>query len=1069
MTLGPPPAPPAPVELDADQQRVLAHPGGPLLVLGAAGSGRTTTMIETAVARIRAGAPADSVLVLTFSRRSANEVRNRIATRLGEVAVPPPVMTVHGLSHSLVRRFTDPEDPRELRLLTAPEQEFRLREVLAGMRPEVARWPEELTAAVGTRGFAAELRAVFARARQLAMDPEDLIEAGRRAERPEWVTAGEFFAEYLDVLDGEGVLDYDELVHRTRLLLADPVIGEQVRAEIGCVLIDDLHDLDPAQIALLRSLSKPGASRLAGAEVIAFADPDQSVYAFRGANARAALDFPDTFTDVHGQPAPVVVLGTNHRQAERLVSVQRLTGSRIPLPRPLPQEIVAGWRNPAIGRSGVNGKVEVLTFDSPGAEADHIADLLRHAHLQEGLGWSQMAVLVRNGRAALPGLARALVAAGVPVEIAGDEIPLAQEPAVQPLLLGLTVAAGQGGPDPDQARRLLTSPLGGLDAMGVRRLGRMLREAERIELAGARLPRPSDELLAECLVDTTLLQSCPDGQDRRRALALAALLGKARERIAAGAGAEEVLWLLWNGTAWPKRLAEAALRRDDPARAADRDLDAVVALFDLARRSQERSGDRGVANFEEEVAGQQIPADTQREGDLRGGAVRLLTAHRAKGWQWPLVVVAGVQEGVWPNLRRRGTLLEADRLSPEGLGPGTDPVSLLSEERRLFHLACSRAEDRLVVTAVTGTEGEGDQPSRFLTDLRTGPEHRGGRPRRPLNLTGMVGELRRAVLDPGLSPGLRSAAAARLATLTDHVPAADPSRWWGMAPRTEADDPITAPDAEVRLSGSALEMLLSCPRRWFLARKARGDKPVGSAATIGSVVHAVLDEAAHSDLALDDLAGLIERVWQQIPMQAIWFGRAELERIHEALERYVNWHPSRGREVVGTEVAFDVVVPVSDDRVRLTGSIDRIERDGDGNLYVIDFKTGKKAPKKEAMLEHSQLGVYQLALLSGAAADLVGPDPVLAGAELVYLRDAKGRRDPLSPKVMWQASITEVPWPNEHSAETATEQTWIHQQLTEAARRLRSEEFPAIRNGACRICAFLADCPAQSTRTAVVK
>lgn len=1054
--------------LDDDQQRVVAHPGGPLAVLGAAGTGRTTTLIETAVDRIRAGAPAESVLVLTFSRRAANEARNRIASRLGDAAVPPPVMTVHGLCHSLVRRFTNPEDPRELRLLTAPEQEFRLREVLAGMNPGVARWPDDLAAAVGTRSFAAELRAVFARARQLAMDPEDLIEAGRRADRREWVAAGEFFAEYLDVLDGEGVLDYDELVHRTRLLVADPAIGDQLRGEIGCVLVDDFHDLDPAQIALLRGLTKPGPTRLTGAELIVFADPDQSVYAFRGANTRAALDFAEAFPDVHGHRAPMVVLGTNHRQARRLVDAQCLTSARIPLPRALPDDLVTAWKQPATGRVGERGAVEVLTFDSPGAEADHIADLLRHAHLQDGLRWSQMAVLVRNGRAALPGLARALVAAGVPVEIAGDEIPLAQEPAVQPLLLGLEVAAGQRAPDPDQARTLLTSPLGGLDAMGVRRLGRMLREAERVEFAGAQLPRPSAELLAECLVDPTLLDACPPGRERDRARALGDLLRRTRERVEAGAGAEEALWVLWNGTGWPNRLAEAALRRDDPARAADHDLDAVVALFDLARRSQERSGDRGVENFGEEVAGQQIPADTQREGDLRGGAVRLLTAHRAKGSQWRLVVVAGVQEGVWPDLRRRGTLLEADRLTPEGLGPGIDPVSLLAEERRLFHLACSRAADRLIVTAVTGTEGEGDQPSRFLTDLRIDLDHRSGRPRRPLNLTAMVGELRRAVLDPDLSPGLRSAAAARLAGLTEHVPAADPSRWWGMAARTEADEPVTLAGQPVRLSGSALEMLLGCPRRWFLTRKARGDKPVGSSATIGSVVHAVLDEAAHRDLSHDDLAGLIDRVWQQIPMQAIWFGEVELSRMYEALERYIAWHPARGREVVGTEVPFDVEVLLSDDTVRLVGTIDRIERDGNGHLHVIDFKTGKSLPTKDAMREHSQLGVYQAALLAGAAADLVGPSPVVAGAELVYLRVQDGKGGPY-PKVLSQASITERPWPDDEGApETSSERSWIHQQLARAARQLRAEEFPATRNSACRFCAFAPDCPALNTRTAVV-
>lgn len=1064
LVLGPPRPHPAPVALDAQQRLVVQHQGGPLTVLGAAGSGRTTTLIETAVARIHAGTPADEVLVLSFSRRAAQDVRNRIAARLSGVALPPAVLTIHGFCHSLLRRFADPEDPRELRLLTAPEQEFRVREVLAGIPPELANWPAELSAAVGTRSFAAELRAVFARARQLAMDPEDLIEAGRRAQRPEWVAAGEFYAEYLVVLDAEGVLDYDELVHRTRLLLAAPASGERIRGELATVLVDDFHDLDPAQIALLRSLTRPSAHRRSGAELIVFADPDQSVYAFRGATPRAVPEFIEATR--HGDTRAVIALGTNHRMSARVAGAVQGTRRRIPVPAGLTSEVLDAWREPEVeSRSGL-GQVEVLTFDSPGAEAAHLADVLRQAHLHDGVAWSQMTVLVRNGRASLPTLARELVAAGVPVEIAGDEIPLAQEPAVRPLLWALDAAASPTGPDVDQARRLLTSPLGGLDAMGVRRLGRMLRAADRIENA-EELPRPSADLLRECLHDTTLLDACRPSPERDRARALADLLAAARTSIQDGAGAAEALWILWNGSSWKDRLEATALHRGDPARSADRDLDAVVALFDLAGRSQERSGQRGVATFSEEVARQQIPADTQREGDLRGGAVRLSTAHRVKGAQWSLVVVAGVQEGVWPDLRRRGTLLEADRLSTDGLGPGIDTATLLAEERRLFYLACSRARDRLVVTAVTGTEGEGDQPSRFLAELGVAPQHRSGRPRRPLNLNALVGELRRASVDPDVAPGVRTAAAHRLARLADHVPAARPARWWGTLARTVAETPVTHPELPVRLSGTAIEMVLECPRRWFASRQARGDRPVGVAATVGSVVHAVLHEAAQGHVSHDDIVAMVDRVWDQIPMEAVWFGAVEQEEIRLALGRYGTWQAAFGRTIVGSEVPFDVTVPVGNDQVRLVGTIDRIERDTDGGLHVIDFKTGRRAPRAVDVIDHSQLGVYQLAVLAGGVRDLVGPNPQLASAELVYLRVPARSGDPL-PKVMRQASLQEVPWPAELAELAGEAPTWVHRQLAQAAEQLRSEEFPAVPGKQCDYCAFSTDCPALGRRTQVV-
>ena len=155
----------------------------------------------------------------------------------------------------------------------------------------------------------------------------------------------------------------------------------------------------------------------------------------------------------------------------------------------------------------------MITCTTAGAEAEHIAEILRGAHLRDGLGWDEMAVLVRSGRATIPGLTRALMAAGVPVEVAGDEIPLAADPAVRPLLLGLQIASREGSVTTDEAQGLLTSPLGGLDSMAVRRLGRSLREAERADLGGTALPRPSAELIALSLTDPDQLAECAPGPE----------------------------------------------------------------------------------------------------------------------------------------------------------------------------------------------------------------------------------------------------------------------------------------------------------------------------------------------------------------------------------------------------------------------------------------------------------------------------------------------------------------------------------------------------------------------------
>ncbi|WP_231920124.1 ATP-dependent helicase [Microlunatus soli] len=1060
--------------LDPAQQQVVDHPGGPLLVLAGPGTGKTTTLVETAVHRIsERGLGAEKVLALTFSRRAAADLRNRIASRLGRSVTSPRAMTVHAFCFALIRRFVAVEGSTDrvgLRLLTGPEQEFRVREVLQGsLESGKVRWPESVTRAFGTRGFAAEVRAVLAKARQLGMDPEDLVEAGQAAGRPEWISIGEFFDEYLDVLDAEEVIDYAELVHRCRILLTDPDILATLRQEIGCVLIDEFQDTDPAQVRLLHALAGDGR------EVIAFGDPDQSIFGFRGAEARGILDFPGRF-GVGGEPAPVIALPTNHRSGVALQAATRGLADRLGIQRALTPTVLQAFRRPTSADDLPRGAVEAYTCVTAGAEAEQIADLLRRAHLHDGLDWSQMAVLVRHGRQRIPGLTRALTAAGVPVEVAGDEIPLAAELATRPLLLALRVAAAVSPLQVEEAQLLLSSPLGGLDSMAIRRLGRMLRQAERAELGDTGLPRRSPELIRDALADPTRLDDLPEVAEVDAARRLAGLLTDVAAEITGGATAEEALWSLWTGTDWPDRLRADARVGGDTGQRANRDLDAVLALFDVAGRSEEISGLRGVTGFLAEVEAQQIPADTRNEAAVRGAAVRVLTAHRAKGLQWPLVVVASVQEGSWPDVRRRGSLLEADRLSRHGLADSAPPAARIAEERRLFYVACTRASRRLVVTAVEGTDGENDQPSRFVSELGVQVRRLAGRPRRPLSLTALIGDLRRVGVDPQTPPRLQSAAAARLAILADAeddhqrplAAAARPGRWWGMRGQSEALVPVQSAKAPVQLSGSQLASLLGCPRQWFLSRKAHGESVRGTAASFGSVVHVLAEYGATQELDADTIAGHLDSIWDQLDFDANWLSATERIEAESALERFALWQSARSdRELLGTEVPFSCTVTLGSERVRLTGTADRVERDGLGRIRIVDFKTGRRPPTAADIAVQDQLGVYQLAVAEGAFAEVTGPDAEPGGAELVYLRLPEGK-GPL-PKVFEQASLHDVPYPVAPEGDGPPEHpTWVHQRLADAARIVRSEEFHAQVGPACRYCPFRSSCPAQSDGRQVV-
>ncbi len=994
-------------------------------------------------------------------------------------------------------------------------------------------------------------------------------------------------------------------MHRAVLLVNRPEVGGRLAAEYDAVLVDEYQDTDPAQVRLLRALAGGGRT------LVAFGDPDQSIYAFRGADVNGILDFPHAFPRADGAPAPVEVLRTSRRAGAGLLEATRLLTRRMPLTR-LPAAKVRAHRELVPEREG--GSVEVYTYPTRSTQLENVADVLRRAHLEDGVPWREMAVLVRAGSQSIPAVRRVLSSAGVPLEIDGDDVPLRHEPAVAPLLTALRAVATAeatartaastastagdegrdgasgdasgdadrgGGPDAGGADRdsggaaaavgdeeladgdgdgdrdgevgagaataadteagadadadaagegvtdsstgaevqggadaeggseagsgseneagsgsdvdsgsgsvaeaaaggeavagsrdgdgavwldtetaltLLASPLAGLDAADLRRLGRALRDEERA--AGNPFPPPSDDLLARALCAPERLIAHDDAY-AGGARKLGELLRAVRACLAAGGTAEEALWLLWDGTPWPRRLAWAAHRGGAAGRNAHRDLDAVCALFATAARAEERTGGRGALNFLAEIENQDIAADTLTRRVARPDAVRLMTAHRSKGLEWTLVVVADVQEGLWPDLRRRGSLLEADRIGRDGLADPLPPGALLAEERRLFYVAATRARERLVVTAVKAPAEDGDQPSRFLTELGVEPRDVTGRPRRPLSVAALVAELRATTVDPRASDALREAAArrlAKLAALTDDegrplAPAAHPSRWWGMHEPTESKVPLRDRDQPVVLSGSALDQLANtCALQWFLGREVKADTPATTAQSFGNVVHVLADEVAsgRTPADLDVLMERLDSVWNSLAFDAPWKSDQERDNARAALERFLNWHvmgAETGRRPVATEHDFDVTLAAGEHRIRIRGSMDRVETDAEGRAYVVDFKTGRSAPTSGEVARHPQLAVYQLAVREGAVDEAFdGKRPEPGGAELVHLRQATSRKAEDLPKVQAQDPL---------------EGEWVGDLLATAAGKVLDERFVPATGTHCDHCAFKQSCSAR--------
>lgn len=911
------PVPAATVRPTAEQRSVLENTDRRVRVLAGPGTGKTATLVEAVAQRITdRGVPPEQVLVLTFSRRAAAELTTRITQRLGVTTREPIVRTLHGYAFALLRRQAAVAGDSVPRLLAAGESDQVVRELLAGhLADGGGRWPEPLRPALASPTFAAELRDLMLRTAERGITPGRLAELGRRRRRPEWQAAARFAREYQDVADlrqgtaGLGpALDQAELTRAALALLADDRVLAQEQGRVRRLFVDEYQDVDPAQARLVERLAS-GAD-----ELVVFGDPDQAIYAFRGsqpgAMRRIEVDATISLTVSH-RLAPVVLGATRHVAAalpggwphrELTVAVAPV-GDAGPDANGRPTS--AGHDEP--GTDSAQGVV-VRTFPTAAGEAAFVADELRRAHLRGGVAWSRMAVLVRSPARDLPPIRRALAAAGVPCA-AGAVDPCADDPVVRAMLAVLQFGLEPQRLTGEQAVALLTAPGIGLDSDAVRRLRRRLRVAHAT--AG-----PTADLVAAALLGAPLPDDLP--ADLREPVLTARALLDLVGSVADEPDPRVPLWMVWQRLGLADELLTASLRGGRGGQRADRSLDAVMVLFDLAGELAERLPYAGIRAFLDQAVDRRIAVDPTAADGRPVPGVALLSAHAAKGLEWDVVCLAGVSEGCWPVLRRPQSLLGLDELldaeddvtaGPPGGGPGES----LQEERRLFYVAATRARGRLVATSVSDQD---TVPSRFLTELAGSaelphgwPARPDGVPRRSLQLSHLVADLRRAITDPSVPAPVMELAGRQLARLAAAgVDGAHPRDWFGLAGPSTTAPPVAA-HAPVTLSPSAVESVLRCPLRAVLER--RGGRSATSQQQIeGVVMHALVDGLARG-VSRADLEAEMERFLGRptgLPPWLIARTRRALQAMLTAAQAWIADLPA-DRRAVATEAALSAWLP----------------------------------------------------------------------------------------------------------------------------------------------------------------
>ena len=866
-----------------------------MLVTGAAGTGKSWVLRERFARLIEHGADPERVALVVRSKSARAEARNALLGRLGRSLPDLRVVTVHALAFEVVgTRYEALGYHEPPKILSAADQFAKVQELLSGEEP--GQW-KAYGGMLPLRGFADEIRQFLLRAQEALLDPAAITQRAKAAGLSGWLELAAFYERYLQVLDDEDAVDYAGLVEQAARA------ASQGKPPYDHVLIDDYQDATFATEALLAAL-RPASLVVAG-------DPGAHIFSFQG-----TTDAPlRTFTEkVAG--AERVELTSSHRTGER------------------PAELAAWF--------------------APHTSEEHaaIARELRRIHVEDGVPWSKLAVIVRRQGSHLGGLLRTLDDAGVPRATPETGLRIIAEPSTYPYVLAfrwLVRAHERDG----LIESLLTSELAGLSPAAARGL--------------IRAARAEGHSPAEALSRTDTL----DVVERERVVTLRDLLERAERLVGS---VVDTFSLLWRELPASRRLVAA----DDRA-----SLDGVMALSDAVTRAGDWADPSVVAFVEALEAGDEGPG--LAAGLLEPDAVRVLTAHGVAGAEFDTVVIAGCVEGNFPSLSRPEPMFDLAAL--EHAVPQAERNRLrLEDERRLFRMVIGRARRRVLMTASAphGAESDLEGNSRLVDELDLEWQPAPAVPQgEPLTTREASGVWRRVLADPAAPAWERLAALDGLVAL-----GIDPAAWWFQrewTPGVEVE-PEEGEDPDLlHVSYSSLSTLENCELQYALAKELGLDGRSGYHAWVGSLVHELIEDVENGKVARDPEAMKAEadRRWnhQEFPSRAVSeaFRRATLNTMIPLW-----WETYGGAAAVETEIGF--AFPFEGAKVR--GYIDRIGPIQGGGVQISDYKTGKSRNAEKAN-ENLQLGIYYLAV--ERAPELEGKGPVRS-VELAFVRE-RSKRD----------------------------------------------------------------------------
>ena len=648
--------------LNDNQRAAVVHSGSPLLIVAGAGSGKTRVLTHR-IAHLLAERDVHpgQILAITFTNKAAGEMKERVEQLVGPRANAMWVMTFHSACVRILRReskklgFTS-----SFSIYDAADSKRLMALVCRDLDLDPKRFPP--------KSFSAKISNL----KNELIDEEDF--AAQAADGFE-KTLAQAYAMYQSRLREANALDFDDLIMTTvNLLRAFPDVAEHYRRRFRHVLVDEYQDTNHAQYALVRELvggasehpvDVPPEAEVPPAELCVVGDADQSIYAFRGATIRNILQFEEDYPD-----ATTILLEQNYRSTQTILSAANAVIERNESRRPKNL-----WTNAGTGAQ-ITGYVADTEHDEAQFVAEEIDRLTDAGHAKAG----DVAVFYRTNAQSRV-FEEIFIRVGLPYKVVGG-VRFYERKEVRDVLAYLRVLANPEDSVP--LRRILNVPKRGI---GDRAEAMIDALSQREKISFPQALKRVDEAYGMAARSTNAVKR------------FNTLMEDLRTIVESGAGPATVLEAVLERTGYLAELQASTDPQDETRIENLQELAAVAMEFEQERGEEEQST---LSDFLEQVA---LVADSDQIPDEDGGdgVITLMTLHTAKGLEFPVVFLTGMEDGVFPHMRALGQAKE------------------LEEERRLAYVGITRARERLYLTRSTLRSAWGqpsyNPPSRFLEEI----------------------------------------------------------------------------------------------------------------------------------------------------------------------------------------------------------------------------------------------------------------------------------------------------------------------------------------------------------------